>query len=198
MTKQDVIAFFDELAPTWDADMVRSDAVIGQILDRGGVLPGKRVLDVACGTGVLFPDYLARNVKSVTGVDISPKMAEIASEKYPNEPRVQVICADVQALETAQCFDCIMIYNAFPHFPEPEALLEKLSRMLAPGGRLTVAHGMSREKIDAHHHGCASRVSVGLLPEDALASMMGKWLRVDTVISDTEKYIVSGKLPDGN
>lgn len=197
MTKQDVIAFFDELAPTWDADMVRSDAIIGQILDRGGVMPGKRVLDVACGTGVLFPDYLARNVESVTGVDISPNMAKIAAGKFPEDPRVRVICGDVQALETARRFDCIMIYNAFPHFPEPEALLEKLSRMLAPGGRLTVAHGMSRERIDAHHHGNASRVSVGLLHEDVLAAMMGKWLHVDTVVSDAEKYIVSGCLPDG-
>ncbi len=196
MTKQDVIAFFDKLAPTWDADMIRSDAIIGQILDRGGVAPGKRVLDVACGTGVLFPDYLARDVESVTGVDISPEMAKIAAGKFPADPRVRVICADVQALETARRFDCVMIYNAFPHFPEPEALLEKLSGLLAPGGRLTVAHGMSREKIDAHHHGSANGVSVGLLHEDVLAAMMGKWLRVDTVVSDGEKYIVSGFLPE--
>lgn len=33
-----------------------------------------RLLDVACGTGVLFPDYLARGA-SVTGIDISPEMA---------------------------------------------------------------------------------------------------------------------------
>ena len=48
------------------------------ILDNGGIKEDIHVLDVACGTGVLFPDYLKRKVASVTGVDISQKMAKIA------------------------------------------------------------------------------------------------------------------------
>ena len=57
MHKQDVIEFFDRLAPQWDADMIRSDAIIGKIMDGAGIAPGLDVLDVACGTGVPFPDY---------------------------------------------------------------------------------------------------------------------------------------------
>lgn len=193
MERSDVIAFFDTLAPTWDASLVRSDRIIHTILDRGGVSSGKRVLDVACGTGVLFPDYLARDVASVVGVDISPAMARIAAGKY-DDPRIQVRCADVQELTFSESFDCVMIYNAFPHFPDPAGLLYHLSGCLAPGGRLTVAHGMSRAKIDAHHHGSASKVSMGLMPEEQLAALMGQWCRVDTVLSDEETYIVSGVL----
>ena len=85
-----------------------------------------------------------------------------------------------------------MIYNAFPHFPEPAGLLAYLSKYIVPGGRLTVAHGMSRAKIDAHHHDSANKVSVGLMHEIELASLMRQWFTVDTVISDDEKYIVSG------
>lgn len=191
MERADVIEFFDTLAPTWDTEMIRSDEKINAILDRGGVSAGKRVLDVACGTGILFPDYLNREVECVTGVDISPEMAKIAAGKY-DDGRVQVICADVQELEFDKKFDCVMIYNAFPHFPDPAKLLACLAGHLAPGGRLTVAHGMSRAKIDAHHHGSASKVSVGLMHENELASLMGQWFEVDTVISDDEKYIVSG------
>ena len=33
MEKKDVIAFFDRCAPTWDAEMIKSDANIGKILD---------------------------------------------------------------------------------------------------------------------------------------------------------------------
>ena len=75
---KEVIEFFDRLAPGWDAEMVRSDEIIRIILDNAGVTAGKNVLDVACGTGVLVPDYLKRGVASVTGIDISPKMVEIA------------------------------------------------------------------------------------------------------------------------
>ena len=46
--------------------------------------------------------------------------------------------------------------------------------MLKPGGTLTVAHGMSREKIDAHHHGTARHVSNGLMPAEELAEILYK------------------------
>ena len=80
---REVIAFFDRLAPDWDAEMIRSDEIIDAILDKAEVNAGKDVLDVATGTGVLIGDYLARGVASVTGIDISPNMARIAQGKYP-------------------------------------------------------------------------------------------------------------------
>ncbi len=189
MKKQDVIEFFDRLAPQWDADMIRHDAVIEKILNGAEVGSGKKVLDVACGTGVLFPDYLGRNVASLTGVDISPEMVRIAREKFP---QVEVLCADVEELPEDQKYDCIMIYNAFPHFPEPERLIRRLSELLTPGGTLTVAHGMSRAAIDHHHEGTASRVSVGLMHEDQLEAIFQTCLQVTVKISDDHMYQVTG------
>ena len=192
MNKNDVIRFFNRLAPQWDADMIRSDRKIGLILDHAGVQEGKHILDVACGTGVLIPDYLSRNVASVTAIDIAPEMARICKEKFPQET-VTVLCGDVEEQEFGRKFDCIMIYNAFPHFPEPERLLRTLSGLLAPGGTLTVAHGMSRHDIDHHHEGTASKVSIGLMHEDALAAMMRKYLTLTVKISNEEMYQVTGK-----
>ena len=82
MEKKDIIEFFDKCAPWWDADMIRSDAIIQRILDNAGIGKDMDVLDVACGTGVMFDYYLDRNVASVTGIDISPEMAKIAQRKY--------------------------------------------------------------------------------------------------------------------
>ena len=190
MEKKDVIEFFDRMAPGWDDDLIRSDEIIAKILDGAGVTAGKTVLDVACGTGVLFPDYLLRKVASVTAVDISPEMVKIARSKYPNE-NIQVLCADVEDLPQDTLYDCIMVYNAFPHFPDPAHLLQVLSGMLKPGGTLTVAHGMSRAQIDHRHQGSASRVSVGLIHEDTLAAMMAKHLRITLKISDHQMYQVT-------
>lgn len=81
--KRDVQAFFDRLAPDWDADMVRNEAVIARILDNAGVCDGCTVLDVACGTGVLFGDYVKRGAARVTAVDLSPEMAARAAERPP-------------------------------------------------------------------------------------------------------------------
>ncbi len=192
MRKQDVISFFDRLAPQWDADMIRSDAIIGKILDGAGVAPGVDVLDVACGTGVLFPDYLTRQVGSLTAVDISPEMVKLAAAKYPGE-NIRVVCADVEHWQPDKQFDCIMVYNAFPHFPDPEGLICTLSGFLKPGGTLTVAHGMSRAAIDHRHEGAASKVSVGLMHEDALADIFGRHLSVTIKISDDRMYQVTGR-----
>lgn len=192
MNKQDVIAFFDGLAPQWDAEMIRHDEIIGKILDNAGITADTEVLDVACGTGVLLPDYLKRGVKSVTAIDISPEMVKIARRKFPEE-NVHILCGDAEEIVPEPKSDCIVIYNAFPHFPDPEKLIRHLSACLKPGGRLTVAHGMSRADIDRHHSGAASRVSVGLLHEDALAALMAPYLRVITKISDEKMYQVVGE-----
>ena len=189
---KDVISFFDRLAPGWDAELIRNDEVINLILDHAAVTQGKDILDVACGTGVLIPDYLKRNVASVTGIDISPKMAELARRKFPQES-VSILCGDVETVEFDRQFDCIVVYNAFPHFPDPERLIRILSEKLRDGGTLTVAHGMSREKIDAHHHGAASHVSNGLMPAEDLAAIFRKHLQVTTVLSDERMYQVAGQ-----
>ncbi len=189
MEKKDVIAFFDKCAPWWNADILRNEPVIAKILDNAAVRPGIRVLDVACGTGVLFPDYLARQVQSVTAIDIAPEMARIAQEKFP---QVRVFCGDVETAELPGPFDVVMVYNAFPHFPEPERLIERLAGLVKPGGRLSVAHGMSRHALQAHHAGRASQVSIDLLEEGELARLFARWFTVDVVISDGQMYQVCG------
>lgn len=191
MEKTVIKEFFNRLAPGWDETTVRNEKVIEFILDCGGIKSGVDVLDVACGTGVLFPDYFARKVASLTAIDISPEMVKIAREKFPE---AEVICGDAEKTAFSRDFDSIMVYNAFPHFPSPEGLISALSGHLKRGGRLTVAHGMSRELLEEHHKGVPAGVSISLLPERELADIFGKYLEVDTVISDDEKYIVSGVL----
>ena len=192
MEKKDIIEFFDRCAPTWDAEMVKSDVIIGKILDNAAVHAGMDILDVACGTGVMFDYYLARNVASVTGIDIAPEMAKIAKEKYAHEPSVQVLCGDVEDYPFDRKFDRIVIYNAFPHFPEPLRLIQTLSTLLKEGGHLTVAHGASREAIDSHHSEKASKVSNGLMTAEALKALFDTCLDADVVISNDHMYQVSG------
>ena len=192
MEKKDVIEFFDRCAPTWDAEMIKSDAIIGKILDNAEVGAGMDVLDVACGTGVMFDYYLQRGVSSVTGIDIAPEMARIAGEKYAPENRVQVICGDVEETSFDRKFDRIVVYNAFPHFPQPKRLIKTLAGLLKEEGRLTIAHGMSREAIDGHHSGAASKVSNGLMAADSLKKLFDPHLQVEVVISNDHMYQVSG------
>ena len=192
MQKKDIIEFFDRCAPTWDAEMIKSDKIMGMILDNAEVGANMDVLDVACGTGVMFDYYLKRDVASVTGIDISPEMAKIATKKYAGQERVQVICGDVEEYPFGRKFDRIVVYNAFPHFPYPKRLIKILAGLLKEDGRLTVAHGMSREAIDSHHSGSASKVSNGLMTAENLKRIFDAHFDVEVVISNRRMYQVSG------
>ena len=189
MEQKDIIAFFDRCAQTWDDEMIRNEDAICAILDNAQVRTGIDVLDVACGTGVLFPDYFARSVASVTGIDISPEMAKRAGAKFPD---ATVICGDVETHPFSRRYDLVMVYNAFPHFPEPKRLIARLAEMTKPGGRLSVAHGMSRAMLAHHHSGAASRVSIELPDERTLAALFAPWFDVDVAISDERMYQVAG------
>ena len=189
MEQAAVVDFFNHCAPTWDEEMIRNELSIRRILDGAGVRPGIDVLDVACGTGVLFPDYFRRGVRSVTGIDIAPEMARRARDKFP---AAKVLCGDAETYPFEGQFDLVMVYNAFPHFPEPARLIARLAALTKPGGRLSVAHGMSRAMLRRHHAGAASRVSIDLPGEKELSALFAPWFDVDIAVSDDMMYQVAG------
>ena len=191
MDKSKIRAFFNRAAQSWDEESTDDPAIINTILDHADIREGLSVLDVACGTGILFPFYLERNVSRITGIDIAPAMIARAGEKY-SDPRIALRNEDVEEAVFASPFDRCVVYNSFPHFSNPARLIAVLAGHLAGKGRLTVAHGKSRAEIDAHHRNHAGGVSLGLMPEDKLAELFEPYLTVDVIISDDRMFIVSG------
>ena len=189
MNTNDIISFFDSHAEHWDEYQERNEDVIEKILDSAGITDGINVLDVACGTGILFPDYIKRNVASLTGIDISPEMVKIAKSKFRD---YEIICADASDYIFEKQFDAVVIYNAFPHFISKEKLISNLSDALKQGGRLTVAHGMSKAELDKFHAASAGRVSDVLPDKEELAEMISAYFHADIMISDESMYLVSG------
>jgi SAM-dependent methyltransferase len=105
---------------------------------------------------------------------------------------VQVICGDVEEYPFDRQFDRVVVYNAFPHFPYPKRLIKTLAGLLKVGGRLTIAHGASREAIDNHHNGQASKVSNGLMTADSLKKLFDPHFDVEIMISNRFMYQLSG------
>ncbi len=189
MVKKDIITFFDNLAHTWDNDQVRNEDTIKTILEKGGIKKGIDVLDIACGTGVLFDDYINLGVASVTGIDVSSEMVKISRQKFP---QAEVICDDAETYRFEKQFDAMMIYNAFPHFINPEKLFENLSNALKTGGRFSIAHGISEKDLEKCHSSRAGNVSNPLPSKEKLAEMMSAFFKIDVMISDERMYMVSG------
>ncbi len=188
MDKKKIAEFFDAFAPSWDATMEVREAVIRDILSLSQVSENTRVLDIACGTGVLFPFYDKLGA-TVVGADISEEMVRIAKSKFPQK---EIICVDAESYDFEKRFDVIMIHNAFPHFSDGDKLIEHLSSFLEKGGRLTVAHSMSEAELESCHSGAAKDVSLSLPSKEKLTAVMRPYLDVDVAISDERMYIVSG------
>jgi len=118
--------------------------------ERLGRLP--RLLDVACGTGILLSRLLDRVPGAEAyGVDASEDMLAQARTALKDQPhvhleRVQVGEGPTAGLPFAQeTFDLITCTNALHDMPEPLATLSGLRRLLSPGGQLVVEDFARRE-----------------------------------------------------
>jgi SAM-dependent methyltransferase len=110
-----------------------------RVADAAAIGPGDRVLDVACGTGVLTREAARRAGPSgaVTGLDLSPEMLTVAARLNP-ELRWQQ--GSGQSLPFPdQSFDAVVSQFGLMFFPDQVAGLREMMRVLAPGGRLAVA-----------------------------------------------------------
>lgn len=102
--------------------------------------PGReaRVLDIACGTGVLARELADRlgDPSRVTGIDSNPAMLELAGQIAP---RIDWQLADATALPfEAETFDHVFCQFGLMLFDDPQAALAEMWRVLRPGGRITV------------------------------------------------------------
>ena len=183
--------FFDKYAPTWDNGCEPNSPAREAVAFIAGV-SGKNVLDIACGTGVMFPEYIEAGAKSITGVDLSPEMVRIAAEKFSDYENIEIICEDVLALEN-DLFDTVILYNGYPHFLYKESLVKKVSELLVPGGRFTVAHGMSRDALNLHHDGLPENICTDLLPASEEAKVWKKYFDVDAIVDTDSFYLISGR-----
>jgi ubiquinone/menaquinone biosynthesis C-methylase UbiE len=113
-----------------------------------------RVLDVACGTGILLKQLLAQ-VPGVEayGVDASADMLAQArmalkGQQHAHLERAQIGTGETANLPYAQeTFDLITCTNALHDLPEPAGTLAGLRRLLAPGGQLVVEDFAPREPL---------------------------------------------------
>lgn len=123
---------------------------------------GRRLLDVACGTGKHLP-YLRPDF-DVEGLDLSPQLLRIARERLPDVAFHQ---ADMGEFDLGQRFDVITcLFSAIGYAVTPERLRQALGAMarhLAPGGVLVVEPWFVPEQwIEGH-------VSSELIQEKDLA-----------------------------
>jgi SAM-dependent methyltransferase len=101
-----------------------------------------RVLDAGCGTGD-FTERLHHAAARVTALDLSPRMAALASSRG-----LDSFVADIAALPfLTGTYDCVVANRVLYHLPDLDRGVAEIARVLSPGGAL-VAITYSRDHLD--------------------------------------------------
>lgn len=125
------------------------------LLEHAAPRPGERVLDLACGTGIV-----ARNVApmvgaegTVVGTDISPDMLAVACAlPAPTGASIDWRQGDAASLPLPSCaFDLVLCQQGLQFLTDRAAALQEMHRVLAPGGRVTLSvwQGLEHQPVYA-------------------------------------------------
>jgi ubiquinone/menaquinone biosynthesis C-methylase UbiE len=111
-------------------------------LDAADLHRGERVLDVACGTGVVTR-LAAERVGpdgAIAGLDINPAMLAVARSVPTSGPVIEWHEASAESLPLADgCFDVVVSSLGLQFVSDKASALREMRRVLAPDGRLAIA-----------------------------------------------------------
>jgi ubiquinone/menaquinone biosynthesis C-methylase UbiE len=143
---------WDKAATTYDRYWQEQLAPAQErLLGLAALRPGERVLEVACGTGlVTFQAAAAVGASgSVVATDISDAMVASLRAEAASRQLTQVTTArmDAEALDVPDgAFDVALCALGLMYVPDPVAALREMRRALAPGGRAVAAVWGARDR----------------------------------------------------
>jgi SAM-dependent methyltransferase len=112
-----------------------------EFVQRIGIKPNTRILDVACGTGnTTLP--AARTGAAVTGVDIAPNLLEQARKRAASEAlKIRFDEGDAEELPYPdQAFEIVLTMFGAMFAPRPDVVAAELMRVCRPGGLIVMAN----------------------------------------------------------
>jgi demethylmenaquinone methyltransferase/2-methoxy-6-polyprenyl-1,4-benzoquinol methylase len=106
-----------------------------RLVDLAAPEAGRRALDLATGTGDLAFLLRDRSVRAV-GLDVTPRMVEIARARAAGSPAPAFLVGDMTALPFASAsFDLVTTGYGLRNVPDLQTALDEMLRVLKPGGR---------------------------------------------------------------
>jgi len=98
------------------------------------IIPGSKVLDLACGNGDLLASL---ECKRGVGIDISPKMIEAARKNHP-ESQLEFICADIEKFDVEGKFDYIILNGVLGEIEDIQKLFQCIKKFTTSDTRIII------------------------------------------------------------
>ncbi|MDD5717765.1 MAG: methyltransferase domain-containing protein [Sulfuricurvum sp.] len=145
---------FDKAAETWDKGDMRQNiahSVFQTLSSRISLLNHMEIMDFGAGTGLLS-FKIARQVKRVTGVDLSEKMLEQLISKNNDLMEVKTVCRDIMKSPLDMTFHGIVSSMAMHHVEDTAGLFKTFHGHLKRDGFIAIAD-LESEDGTFHSHG---------------------------------------------
>jgi len=128
--KREAMRHYDHLAQVYDAQYSEEQkAKIEAALNNTKLSQNELVLDVGCGTGLLFR-HVAKSAKLVVGIDISSKILQEARKRTKQLPNTAVVSADADYTPFQnQTFDQVFAITLLQNMPNPAETLGEIKRV---------------------------------------------------------------------
>lgn len=131
--------------------LVQPGSIIGRMLECLGALAGREVLDAACGEGYLARVLAAEGAR-VTGLDVSPRLIELARAKDPDGSIIYQVADLSRPLPAFEGrFDRIGSHLALNDVPDYRGFATTLASLAKPGGRVVLAFNNPYSSIVRDH-----------------------------------------------
>lgn len=184
-----MVSYFDSLAQAWDEGDTSS---LEEFLLPLDIKKGQKVLDLACGKGVITPYLYQKSQTKVKAIDLSTKMIEGAKERYKDNPNLEFKALDFYELKDGG-YDYIVCFNAYPHFLDTEAFVKSLYANLNKDGRFAICHNLGRKGLQHCHEGKdIAPLSRDLLPVEKEIEVFLPYFRILKAEENEESYWIIG------
>lgn len=182
---------FNQIAKVWNKNIPEKNYEVAIKLIKGlQICKGNSVLDVACGTGILFSILKDKGLSKYIGVDISYRMIEEFLNIYP-DTNVRKVNFEL-IIKFEQTFDFIIIYNSIPHFNDLNIVFNNAFNNLHKGGKFIIAHSKTREGLREHHEKIGYISNPPPIPNDEmLLELSSKYKFININIEDIDYFCFS-------
>ncbi|MDP6857445.1 MAG: methyltransferase domain-containing protein [Candidatus Nitrosopelagicus sp.] len=146
--KQRTIMVWNEVAPyyhkRWAKNEVGPFNVTNDLIKRAKIKSGQKVLDLACGTGLVTKKILNKVGKNgeVYGIDSSNSALKIAKKWVGGKKNIHFVRGDAETIEFNTKFDAITCQFALFFFPNEQRVLKNMKKFLKKNGIIALSiHG---------------------------------------------------------
>ncbi|MCX5381497.1 methyltransferase domain-containing protein [Streptomyces sp. NBC_00091] len=146
-------AFFTRRADAWEERFAYQTPAYESAVSRMRLAPGRRAVDLGCGTGRAMPALRAQvgPAGQVLGIDVTPAMLTAAA-RHGRTGHGHLLAADCTRLPLpGASVDGIFSAGLLDHLPDPHTALREWARVTAPDGVLLLFHPSGRAERAARH-----------------------------------------------